>query len=215
MNKIFNYESKAMQAMMNLASMIIMNILYLLCCIPVVTVGAAQAGLYSGIRHMQDETVDTPCLPEFIKGMKSGFKKITLVHSVSLIPMAIIIGSFVLSLLIDKAGYPMPVWVSGAGVLLFAAWHTVLVIFHATFECSAKELVQNSFRAAIAFPLQSLLSGIVLWLPVILFVMLPNIFLNALPLIIALYYSVAYEIIFSIMKKPLKKMKESIFPEEE
>ena len=65
MHKIFNYESKAMQAMMGLASMIAMNILYLICCIPVVTAGAAQAGLYSGIRHLQDKEADTSCLPVF------------------------------------------------------------------------------------------------------------------------------------------------------
>lgn len=214
MNKLFNYESKAMQAMMNLASLMIMNVLYLLCCIPVVTIGAAQAGLYSGVRHMQDEETDTPCLPEFFKGMKAGFKKITLVHTVSLLPLAVIAGSFVLSWLLNQTGKQMPMWASGAGIVLFAAWHTMLVIFHATFECTARELVRNSFRAALAFPIQSVVSGIVLWLPLGLFVMFPSLFLNLLPLWIVLYYSIAYELIFALMKKPLRKMKESMFPEE-
>ena len=96
MHKIFNYESKVMQAMLNLGCMILMNILYLVCSIPVVTIGAAQAGLYSGLRHMNNEELDTPCIPEFFKGLKSGFKKITLVYAISLIPMVIIVGGFIL-----------------------------------------------------------------------------------------------------------------------
>lgn len=211
--KFFSYDSKPMQAMMNLGCMILMNFLYLVCCIPIVTMGAAQAGLLSGMRHMRDDETETSCLPAFFKGMKSGFKTITLVHSVSLLPMALIAGGVILSLLLDSSGYDMPVWLSGASLLVFAAWHTMLVIFHATFACSAKELVRNSFRALMAFPFQSLLGGILLWLPAFLLVMFPYFFLHLLPLLIALYYSLAYEIILRIMKKPLQKMKAAIFPE--
>jgi uncharacterized membrane protein YesL len=211
-HKIFNYESKVMQAVMDLARMIVMNLLYLVCCIPIVTIGAAQAGLYSGIRHLQNKELDTPCLPEFIKGMKSGFKTVTLVHSVSLLPLAIVAGSFVVSWLLNQAGQKIPVWTSGACIMLFAAWHTVMVIFHASFECRPKELVANTFRVMLAFPLQSILSGILLWLPATLFVMFPMLFLQTLPLIITVYYSVAYEVILLLVKKPLKKIKDSMFP---
>ena len=213
MKKFFNYESKPMQAMMNLGCMIFMNFIYLVCCIPVVTIGAAQAGLISGMRHMQNEELDTICLPAFFKGMKSGFKTITLVHTLSLIPMALIAGGLFLSLLLDSAGYNMPVWLSGASMLIFAAWHTMLVLFHANFTCSAKELVRNSFRALMAFPFQSLLSAVLLWLPTFLLVMFPYFFLHLIPLLLFLYYSLAYEIILRLMKKPLQKMKEAIFSE--
>ena len=213
MHKIFNYESKVMQAMLNLGCMILMNILYLVCSIPVVTIGAAQAGLYSGLRHMNNEELDTPCIPEFFKGLKSGFKKITLVYAISLIPMVIIVGGFIISLLFDSAGRNMPVWVSGAAVLLFAAWQTMLVIFHASFECSPKELMRNSFWAAMSCPLPSLLSGILLWLPAIFLLMFPMLFITLIPLFLLLYYSLAYQVIFVLMKKPLKKMKAAMFPD--
>lgn len=212
MHKLFNYESKVMQAMLNLGYMILMNILYLVCCIPVVTMGAAQAGLYSAMRHMRDEEKETSCLPEFFKGMKSGFKPITLVYGISLIPMLIIAGGFILSLMLDGAGFDMPVWVSGAAVLIFAAWQTMLVIFHASFACGTRELLRNSFRAAMSCPLQSLLSGILLWLPAILLLMDPTTFVILIPLWLCLYYSLAFGIILHIMKKPLQKMRDAMFP---
>ena len=215
MHKIFNYESKVMQAVLNLGYMILMNFLYLVCCIPVVTMGAAQAGLYSGMRHMNNEELDTWCIPAFFKGMKSGFKKITLVYAISLLPMAMIVGGFILSLLFDGAGRDMPVWLSGAAVLLFAAWQTMLAIFHASFECTAKELARNSFWAALSCPLPSFLSGVLLWLPAILLLMFPTLFVNLIPLFLFLYYSLAYQIIYTLMKKPLKKMKDAMFPAQE
>jgi hypothetical protein len=91
----------------------------------------------------------------------------------------------------------------------------MLVIFHASFACEAKELLRNSFRAAMAFPLQSLLSGILLWLPAILLLMYPTTFVMMIPLWLCLYYSLAFEIILYLMKKPLQKMKDAMFPEPE
>ena len=52
---IFNYESKFNQMVMVLADMIILNLLYLICCIPIFTIGAAQAGLYTAVRAMRDD----------------------------------------------------------------------------------------------------------------------------------------------------------------
>jgi uncharacterized membrane protein YesL len=141
---------------------------------------------------MGDEEKETSCLPEFFKGMKTGFKKITLIYGLSVIPMLIIAGGFILSLLLDGAGLDMPVWLSGAAVLLFAAWQTMLVIFHASFECTAKELARNSFWAALSCPLPSFLSGVLLWLPAILLLMFPTLFVNLIPLFLLLYYSLAY-----------------------
>ena len=177
--------------------------------------GAAQAGLYSGMRHMNNEELDTWCIPAFFKGMKSGFKKITLVYAISLLPMAMIVGGFIISLLFDGAGRDMPVWLSGAAVLLFAAWQTMLAIFHASFECTAKELARNSFWAALSCPLPSFLSGVLLWLPAILLLMFPTLFVNLIPLFLFLYYSLVYQIIYTLMKKPLQKMKDAMFPSQE
>ena len=43
----FSYESKPMQILMLLGDLIILNLLFILCSLPVFTIGAAQAGLYT------------------------------------------------------------------------------------------------------------------------------------------------------------------------
>ena len=81
MDSIFSYESKLVQMLLKLADMMIMNILYVLCCLPVFTIGAAQAGLHTGIRQLRDPADDSSCTKAFFRGFANGFGKITLVYS--------------------------------------------------------------------------------------------------------------------------------------
>ena len=50
---IFNYESKFNQLLMTLADLIILNLLFVVCSLPIFTIGAAQAGLFTGIRVLR------------------------------------------------------------------------------------------------------------------------------------------------------------------
>ena len=80
MKSIFSYENKVIQLLMKIADMAILNVLYLVCCIPVFTIGAAQAGLYSGIRQLLNSEDDRSPVPFFFKGFRMGFKQVTLVY---------------------------------------------------------------------------------------------------------------------------------------
>ena len=62
---IFDYNSKFNQLLMTVADIIILNVLYLVCCIPVFTIGAAQAGLFTGIRVLLDKEDDSSCAKAF------------------------------------------------------------------------------------------------------------------------------------------------------
>ena len=62
---IFNYESKFMQLMLLVADYMILNFVYIICCLPVVTIGAAQAGLYAGMKALLNKEDDTPALRQF------------------------------------------------------------------------------------------------------------------------------------------------------
>ena len=45
MRGFFDYDNKFMQLLSKATDMIILNLLFLLCCIPIFTIGAAQAAL--------------------------------------------------------------------------------------------------------------------------------------------------------------------------
>ena len=54
MNGFFSYESKPMQIMMFIGDLILLNVIYLLCCLPIFTSGAAQAGLFTACKVLLD-----------------------------------------------------------------------------------------------------------------------------------------------------------------
>ena len=71
MSNVFSYESAPMQMLLRLGDLILLNVCYLACCIPVFTIGAAQAGLYSACRVMQDKTNDGSVTAAFFKGFRT------------------------------------------------------------------------------------------------------------------------------------------------
>lgn len=69
-----NTENKLFEVMGNLGDMIILNLLFVICCIPIVTIGAAQTAMYQVMmRRVRKESIYAA--REFLQGFKNEFKK--------------------------------------------------------------------------------------------------------------------------------------------
>ena len=68
---IFNPNSKFMYYLGITGDLIILNVLFAICCLPVVTIGAAQAGLYTGLRNVMDRDSGNTPTKSFFKGFKN------------------------------------------------------------------------------------------------------------------------------------------------
>ena len=75
---------------MTIGDLVILNVLFLLCCLPIFTIGAAQAGLYTGLRVLADKEDDSSPAAAFFRGFSSGFGKITIVHSLLMVLVLVI-----------------------------------------------------------------------------------------------------------------------------
>lgn len=209
---IFNYESKITQITMIVADLIIVNILYIICCIPIVTIGAAQAGLYTAIRVLLDPEDDSSVAKAFFRGLKSGFLKITAVTAI-------------LELLLAAVGFASTyalahMYATGSKFSLIACIVVLCVIyivqsisgvFHATFGCTIRQLLQNSFFMVIGYPIRCLLSAALIAVPLAVMLIWPTLFAGAIIAICALYYSVTFLLINLLMKKPFGRLKESFY----
>ena len=89
MNSIFSYDSPLMQVLTYIGDLIILNFIFLLCCLPVFTIGAAQAGMFTAVRVLSDKEDDSSAVAAFFRGFKNGFGKVTLTS----IACALILGS--------------------------------------------------------------------------------------------------------------------------
>lgn len=209
MKNIFSYDSKFMQILMLVADYMILNALFILCSIPIITIGAAQAGLYSGMRVLLDKQDDSPCVRAYFKGFASGFGKITIVWTVLLAVMALLVYNLVAVLILDQAGTYAPVWMCIVALVICILYQSMLTLFHSKFDCTIRQLFKNVLYVILAHPLRSIAVAVLAWIPVAVYAFAFDYFIQGTILWVAGYYSVAFGINVKIMEKPFQRLTEN------
>lgn len=210
MDSIFSYDSKLVQMLIRLADLMLLNILFLVCCIPLVTIGAAQTGLHSAITQMQNKENDDSVYKAFFKGFTNGFGKITLVHTLGLLVVIALIWAtgVAFGVTLQTGSSTFPAWMCVVACVLALLFHSMLTPFHSHFDCTAKQLVKNVYLMTLAHPLRALVNALLTWIPFLMLILDPiNIFMRAVPVWILLYYSIAFLFCHSVMKKPFDGLK--------
>ena len=213
MQNIFSYDSKLTQLFLYVADLMILNVVYIVCCIPVFTIGAAQAGLCSGLQALREHKGYT--LKAFRDGFRSGFGRITAAWS---IPSALILLAAYLLIpvmTLGQAGVPgAPTWMLIVALALIALYQTILPIFHARYDCPFGLLLRNALYFVFAEPIRCILATVLVWFPLVLFLVQTNLFMHATPFWFLLYYSTAFMLCNWLMKKPFQQLEERMETEE-
>ena len=213
MSSLFSYENKFMQVLMTLGDLIILNLLFLLCSLPVVTMGAAQAGLYTAVRTITDKNDDTAPVKAFFRGFKSGFLKINLVWVVFL---AVIIASL-LAFFSLPPGFTKVMSLIGFSIV--AILETLSMMFHSRFDCTPMQLLRNSVLLLLAHPLRVIPATFISWLTPLIALYDPNSFIAMGPVFLTLFVSVTFLVAYALMYKPFQDLvdmtleKQGITPE--
>lgn len=197
MSSFFSYESKPMQILMYIGDLIILNFIYLLCCIPIFTIGAAQVGLYSAAKVMQDPEDDSSLSAAFFKGFANGFKTVTIAWGIMTLVFI-----FVALTGITAIQYGAPIWLIAIAVCLAALFQSLVPLFHSRFSCTVKQLIANCWFLLFAHPIRSVFVAITVWLPVGVFLTDAYLFMSLTPIWGTLYFSTAMLFGYSYMKKP-------------
>ena len=202
MGGLFSYDSKPMQILNFVGDLIILNVLYLLCCIPIFTIGAAQAGLHTGCKVLLDKEDDNSPAGAFLKGFVSGFLKITAAWGILTVILAVVIYGSVTAYL-----FGAPLWTVIPAAVVCAAFHTLAPLFHARFDCTIWQLIKNPWFMLFAHPLRTLLSVAIAWAPVILFFTMDLYdFMSMTPIWMTLFFSTAFCMVHFLMKKPINTL---------
>lgn len=201
---IFDYNSVPMRVLNKAADLIFVNVLFAVCSLPVVTIGAAQAGLYTAVKVLRDRKDDRPVLRSFFRGFRNGFGKITAVWCGYLFLAAV----FVMTLLARyRAGQiGGQAWSLLFAVVILALFEPITVQFHARYECGIGQLLKNTLLFFLGNPLRAVLCAALTWGPVLLWIFLPALFALISPSFILFYFSGTYLLIFMLMEKPFRTM---------
>ena len=201
MKNLFDLDSKFMQVLMQTGDFILLNVLYLLCCIPIVTIGAANAALHRVMFEMMEDKGNL--FKKFFKSFFGNFKSGT---ALFLLKNAVIVFLVWDIFLIWNNILPLPKTICIMAVLLFMLlW---LIAFSsmgaqvAMFNSSFKQYLLNGIYIAITHPGKALLVALMEMFPLVFMLVDPVLFALLGPLWIFLYFSVTTHLAAKMWKKP-------------
>lgn len=198
--KLFNLDSPLMNMLTKLANLMILNFLTLLCCIPIVTAGAAFTALYYVTIKMARGD-DPYIVKSYFKSFKENFKQSTILWLIMLVVIIIIAMDWKIVLnggMNDMVGRVMKIMLFVVTLFLVL---TGLYIFPvlSRFENSVKNTIKNAFLMSILNLPKSVLIVILHFLPIGIVLisasLLPVSFLLGIPLV-AYMCSILYVKIF-------------------
>lgn len=144
---IFNLDSGIMRFFSRVIDLVILNLLFIICCIPIVTIGASLTAMYSiTLKMVRNE--ESHIIREFLKSFKQNFRQGTILGAI-----AIIIAFFItIDLRIIAMGYDN---LKVLEILCYAVaiWSYIIFLYafpiSARFIYTTKEVFKNSFMISI------------------------------------------------------------------
>lgn len=205
MKAIFDLEGPIFQFLSKLADLAIVNILWMICCIPVVTIGASTTALYYVcLKLAKDE--EGHIIAAFFKSFKENFKQATVITLIYLVIGGVLaIDVMYLPTLKESlgAGYSIFRALSFAGVIVFMFIYEFTFPVLSRFENTTQNTIRNAFFMGVGnFPkmivilLVNLLPFIALVIDVAMFIKLVFIWILFGASIPAFLNSYVFESIF-------------------
>ena len=210
--KLFNPDSRIMIFLSRVADLVILNILWLVCCVPVVTIGASTTAMYHVIRHWQKDSVSS-IVRDFFQSFKEDFKQATPVYLILLIPTAAVVMNAMMIFNPENSAavpsYLLVIWFISALILLFISSFVYPVM--AFFADSIFKTLRNAMVLALANLPRTILIGILNLLPVILLFVNLSFFLQSSIFWLMIGGALVAYLNLSILKPVLTKLVPSEF----
>lgn len=204
---------KLMEIINKIGHAIMLNLLFLVSCIPVVTIGAAVSGLYGAVRFsIRQESA----YAGFWEGFKKHFLRTViatvcclLVGYYSTNNLFVTIGAFVADPGLLSVGTVIPTAVHLIVFLIVVLFGTAMIPVNLYFDNDLNGWIADTWKLIGYAPLQVLATAVILWLPVVVTVWFPTWGILILLVFVAVYYAVMAVVATVLLKKPLIRILEN------
>lgn len=201
--------SKVMNLVNKVGNAILMNLMFLISCIPVVTIGAAWNGMYSAVRFTIRKE---HWFAGFKEGFKTEFKRTTMVWIASLLMIYLTLDQFLYYLEYLLGGYGteviayVHVFISGVCLLITLLFLAAFLPVNLYIRTDSKQCLKNTLDMILHAPLEVLAVAVLMWAPVVVMLFFTDLAVMLIMLFIAAYYSVAIVAMTVFLKKPLVRI---------
>lgn len=178
MQKLFHYNSPFIKWINRMGKLVILNILWLICCIPVITIGASTVSMYRVAIELAQKNNEVSVSNRFFRSFRSDFKHATFVWLILTIPSLLVLlnlgilatggfGTSVITSIICLIPIPP---------LLFI--HAYVFAYIATFEDKPLRAITNTLIISVSNLPKTLLMVVLNMLPLALYLFATEIFLR-------------------------------------
>ena len=200
MGRFFNLDSPLMTFLSKMADLMILNLLTLICCIPIITAGDAMTALYyMTVKMVKNE--ECYIVKGYFKSFKENFKQATIIWLIALLVGIILVGDF---LILRNSTLSF-----GKVIMVLITVVAVIYIFPvlSRFENTVKNTIRNSFLMSILNLPKTILLVIINLVPAVVLLVT----LQAMPIVILFGFSVPAYVASMLFVKIFKRFE----PEEE
>ena len=204
MRKLFNLDSPMMRFLGGVCDWILLNMMTVLFSLPVFTIGAATTAMYYCIdkqRRGEDNLFF-----DFWHAFKSNFKQATGMWLIFLGIGYVIMTSIMSAFTVDAPGFKVIGCISIGVMVFFAMVVSWAFILLSMFENTVKNTIRNALICAMANFFKTLLVAVVNLLPLAVFVLLPNVFMEAIVYLVLIWYTAIANYVMWILRKPINKL---------
>lgn len=146
---LFHHDSPLMTALGKLSDIVICNLLFILCSLPVFTAGAALAALYTAMEAILDDYEDDPIYRVFLRAFKENFRQATLLWLVCLGAMAFLFLYYQVIALFEGTFFRVYQATFFLLCFLFAAGFQYIFPLQAQFANRVPATLKNSWLLAV------------------------------------------------------------------
>lgn len=204
--KLFSLDSPLMQVLNKVADLLWLNVLTLICCLPIVTIGVSLTAMnYMALKIVRNE--ECYITRGFFKSFRENFKQATLIWLIILLLIIILGADFLILGGSMQTRVEKVLWGIVAAVTLMVAFTAVYVFpVLAKFDNTVLRTIKNAFiMSLMQFP-KTILMIVVYVIPPMLFFMVPQ----AMPLCMLFGLSVPAWISAKLYSKFFKKLEDQV-----
>ena len=213
MRNLFNYENPFIQFLVRVGDLMILNVLFILCSVPVVTLGASLTALHRVTQNMLFEQ-EEPLLKAFFRAFRQNFKQSTLAWLVELVVIVSLVCDVLLVMAYFNGGLAKAMYILVAVLaILVAGVYAYLMPLIARYENGMRQQVNNAVVLAIIKLPKTLLLVFLNLLPVILVLISVPVFVQTLIFWVIIGFASVSFLTSSILKpvfQQLEKGNESV-----
>ena len=167
MGRFFDLESPVMRFLNRVADLMILNLVMIVCCLPIITIGASVTAMhYVVLKMIRGE--DGYLIRGFFKSFKENFKQATLIWLMMLVVIVIYVGD---ALIFSFSGLtfpkPMVIAVIAVGIIIYMIAMYIYPLL-ARFENSIRNTIKNAALIAIGNLPKTILMAVLYVLPLVI-----------------------------------------------